>query len=82
MINIRMNSKFNRDRDKAMEDMYQKFRKAEVVKKELEEMEKSVEKSGKNNTYQLLLNRYNNTNDTYLKDILRDELRLLDNTIN
>ena len=79
MINIRMNSKFNRDREEMMNSMYQKFRKAEVVKKELEEMEKSVEKSGKNNTYQLLLNRYNNTNDTYLKDILRDELRLLDN---
>lgn len=79
MVNIRMNSKFNRDREEMMNSMYQKFRKAEVVKKELEEMEKSVEKSGKNNTYQLLLNRYNNTNDTYLKDILRDELRLLDN---
>jgi len=79
MVNIRMNSKFNRDRDKTMEEMYQKFRKAEVVKKELEEMQESVEKSGKNNTYQLLINRYNNTNDIYLKDILRDELRLLDN---
>lgn len=77
MVNISINPEFKRQRDKAMKDLYDKFRGAEQVRKEMKEMDENVAKKGPKQTYQLLLNRYNNTNDTYLKDILRDELRLL-----